>query len=388
MIVEIDELGKKMTQKQKEDYIRKIWTNPDHPAAFAGSQKVYQIVRKEGKYKIGHGTIKKILSKEEAYAVQRPTRQNFPRSRVLVSGLNAQFDGDLASMENVAQYNSGIKFLLVLIDIFSRFLIVKPLKDKKSATVANALKSIFQNGDRKPRVIRFDQGGEFKSEVKRYLNKIGIHVFYTQNSRIKSNYAERVIRTIKSKIYGYFMQKQTYKYIDVLQKIVDSYNHTPHQSLGGATPASVNKNNESEIRYIQYLVRKNNNKQSMMKKIKKIKKFFEFKIGDLVRISHLKRTFEKGYQEKWTVEYFKIADRFKRGNQDLYKLTDILGDPIKGTFYRYELQKVVKSDTDVYKIEKIIKKKKVNGKIQLLVKWMGWPSKFNSWIDENELKDI
>lgn len=69
-------------------------------------------------------------------------------------------------------------------------------------------------------------------------------------------------------------------------------------------------------------------------------------------------------------------------------MTDILGDPIKGTFYRYEWQKVVKSVTDVYTIEKIIRKKKCNGRKQLLVKWMGWPKKFNSWIDENELKDI
>ena len=69
-------------------------------------------------------------------------------------------------------------------------------------------------------------------------------------------------------------------------------------------------------------------------------------------------------------------------------MTDILGDKVKGTFYRYELQKVVKSDTDAYKVEKIIKKRKANGRKQLLVKWVGWPTKFNSWIEENDLKDI
>ena len=79
-------------------------------------------------------------------------------------------------------------------------------------------------------------------------------MFYTQNSKIKSNYVERVIRTLKEQIYAYFMEKQTNRYIDVLQKIVDSYNHTPHQSLGGSTPASVNQSNEDEMRYVQYLV--------------------------------------------------------------------------------------------------------------------------------------
>jgi len=119
---------------------------------------------------------------------------------VIVSGLNAQWDGDLASMENVAQFNDNVKFLLILIDIFSRFLIVKTLKNKKTSTVANAIKSLLEEQkNRKPRVTRFDQGGEFKSEVKRFLTKQNIKVFYSQNSKIKSNYAESVIRTLKEK---------------------------------------------------------------------------------------------------------------------------------------------------------------------------------------------
>lgn len=147
-----------------------------------------------------------------------------------------------------------------MIDIFSRYLIVRPLKDKKSDTVAKALKNIFNHDNRKPNSMRFDQGGEFKSRVKQYLTKIGIHVFYTYNSQVKSNYAERVIRTLKNRIYSYFMENQTYKYINVLQDLVDNYNNTPHQSLVGATPNSVTKQNEDEIRYVQYLVRKKGDK--------------------------------------------------------------------------------------------------------------------------------
>lgn len=62
------------------------------------------------------------------------------------------------------------------------------------------------------------------------------------------------------------MEKETYKYIDVLQKIVDSYNHTPHKSLGEVTPASVNKNNEDESRFIQYRVRKSKHKEIITRK--------------------------------------------------------------------------------------------------------------------------
>ncbi|CAG2238519.1 unnamed protein product [Mytilus edulis] len=71
------------------------------------------------------------------------------------------------------------------------------------------------------------------------------------------------------------------------------------------------------------------------------------------------------------MEYFKIVKRFKRGNQDLYRISEIDGDEnmIKGTFYRYELQKIDTSETDTYKIEKIIKRKKINGTKHVLVKW-------------------
>ena len=128
------------------------------------------------------------------------------------------------------------------------------------------LKTIFKGNNRRLKTIRFDQGGKFKSNVKKYLDKENFHVFYTQNSQIKSNYAERVIRTIKNRIYSYFMGKQTYKYIDVLHKIVDSYNNTPHQSLGGSTPSSVTKNNEDKSIFIQYCVRKTKHKELLNKK--------------------------------------------------------------------------------------------------------------------------
>ena len=213
---------------------------------------------------------------------------------------------------------------------------------------------------------------------------------------MKSNYAERVIRTLKEEIYACFMEKQTYRYIDVLQKIVYSYSHTPHQSLGGSTPASVNKSTEDEMRYVQYLVRNKKMKRKPpstimklnVKSKKKKKQVYKFKIGNNVRVSHLKRTFEKGYQEKWTVEYFKIAKRVRRGKQDVYKISDINGVMIQGTFYRYELQKIDRSETDSFKIEQNNQKKENKWYKTCFVKWLGWPSKFNSWIPEKDVEDI
>lgn len=116
---------------------------------------------------------------------------------------------------------------------------------------------------------------------------------------------------------------------------------------------------------------------------------FKFKIGDFVRISHLKKTFEKGYQEKWTTEHFKISSRLRRDNQNIYELIDLLGDPVKGTFYKYELQKIDEPDNNIYKVDKILKERHVRGRQpEVLIKWMGWPKKINSWVAKATIKKI
>ena len=113
-----------------DDGQRETWLcseNMDRPCTFCilfRTWKGHQVIRKEGRYNVGLGTIKKMLSNKETYTVQKPTRQNFPKSRAIVSGLNAQWDGDLCSMQNVARVNDDLNVLLVLIDIFSRFLML------------------------------------------------------------------------------------------------------------------------------------------------------------------------------------------------------------------------------------------------------------------------
>ena len=104
-----------------------------------------------------------------------------------------------------------------------------------------------------------------------------------------------------------------------------------------------------------------------------------FSIGDWVRISRLKGIFEKGYLANWSAEIFKIVS-INYGNPTTYVLADYNGERIEGSFYAQELQKT--NLTDVYLIERVIRRRKG----EVLVKWLGWDAKYNSWIKESEVK--
>lgn len=123
-------------------------------------------------------------------------------------------------------------------------------------------------------------------------------------------------------------------------------------------------------------------------------KFQKFKIGDKVRINKYKSIFAKGYLPNYTTEIFLInevitnnntfnSDKFINDPVTVYKLKDLNNEEIKGIFYEQELTLFDKQD-DIYKIEKIIKTRKRNGKIEKFVKWKGYPNSFNSWISENK----
>lgn len=207
-----------------EDYLRQLYYNPGNQGALSGPEKLYQAVKEDGKYKISRAKIKQFLNNEDAYSLLKPTRQTFPRSRVVVNTIDSMWDADLADVSNISNHNDGYKFLLVLIDIFSRYLFILPLKSKQHQNIINGLRIIFQKG-RKPNTLRTDKGSEFKNRwLKAFKKKENVNILYTQNET-KANYAERVIRTMKKMMYRYFLKNRTYEYTNILQDLVKTYNN-------------------------------------------------------------------------------------------------------------------------------------------------------------------
>ena len=143
-------------------------------------------------------------------------------------------------------------------------------------------------------------------------------------------------------------------------------------------PAQVEKKDEIVIRKRLYPKHSSSSSSSSSKR-------YKYKLNSLVRISKARRTFKKGYLSNWTEEIFTIKSREGR-NRPLYEIQDFNGEPIKGKFYEEELQEV--DNPAEFRIESILKRKKKGKQTLYLVKWSGYDSSFNSWIDEKDLKHV
>ena len=265
-------------------------------------------------------------------------------------------------MTALNEYNEGYRFLLLVIDTFSKYGRIIPLKDKKGETVADALETIFK--ERKPDKLWVDKGKEFyNKDVKRLVE------LYSTENKEKSSIVERWIRTMKEKMWKYFTDNNTYTYIDVLPDLVEDYNNTVHSSTKLTPVEASKKKNELAVWRNLYPDR-----------FKIYDLTPKFSVGDEVRISKNKAIFEKGYTTRWTEEIFTIIE-IQNTNPVTYKLADLQGEEIKGTFYEPELQK---TEQQVFRIEKVIEKRKNKS----LVKWKGYSDKFNSWVDNKDLIDL
>ena len=265
-------------------------------------------------------------------------------------------------MQAFAKFNRGVKYLLVVIDFFSKYGWLIPLKDKMGKSVASALKTIFE--ERKPQKMWVDKGKEFYNKDVKDLMEL-----YSTENEEKSSVVERLIRTMKEKMWKYFTANSTNVYIDVLPDLVKEYNNTRHSSIK-MTPVKASKK-ENELMVWRNLYPDRLEIRDINPK---------FSVGDKVRISKKKKTFEKGYTTRWTEEIFTIAE-VQHTQPPTYKIADLNGEEIKGTFYEPELQK---TSQEIFRIEKVIKR----GKKKSLVKWKGYSDDFNSWVDNKDIVNI
>ena len=207
----------------------------------------------------------------------------------------------------------------------------------------------------------------------------------------KVAHAERLIKQLNRKLAQYMNHTNSNIWINVLQDIIRAYNNSYHHSIQ-MTPNDARKpENNFKVWNNQY----NSNLQNTNSETKKPfktrtfaprtkKKIWKFTLGDRVKISALKKPFDREYDEKFGSETFTITDRRMQQGIQSYTIKDEQNDPIVGWFYAPELLRVILPDDKQYKIEKVLKRRKRKGKTELFVKFRGYPKKFNSWVSDVE----
>ena len=211
-------------------------------------------------------------------------------------------------MQLTSKFNKRFRFLLCVIGIYSKYVWVTPLKDKKGVSIVNAFQTILNKSNRKPNKIWVDKGSEFYNRLmKSWLEKDDIRMYLTHNEG-KSVVTERFTRTIKNKIYKHMTSISKNVYIDKVDDIVNEYNNTKHRTTK-MKPIDVKDNT-----YIDFGKEANNNDP-------------KFKVGDHVRISKYKNIFAKGYTRNWSEKVF-VIKKIENTVPWTYAIYDLNGEEI------------------------------------------------------------
>jgi hypothetical protein len=350
--------------------LHQIYYNSGHPAAFSNADRLFLAVNK----RIPKKAIQQWLKKQLTYTLHKPKRKFFNRTPYLVDNIDDQWQTDLIDLRSISYENKGFNFILVIIDVFSKYAWTIPIKNKTPLEIINAFKRTFNSSGRKPLYVVSDKGKEYVNmDFRNFLESNNINYFSTKNEDTKACVAERFIRSIKELIFKYLTSKNTLKYIDVLEQLTETYNKRRHRSIGMA-PNQVNETNILEVWH---------NIKHSHKRIRE--KTPKYTVGTYVRISKTKDFFDKGYLPNYTDEIFKIS-KVILGKPNLYKLIDLQDDEIDGRFYEEELQDVIYDDDTEFRVKKILSTRFRNGIKEALVEWRGYNPKFNSWIPYKNIK--
>ena len=271
---------------------------------------------------------KMILAKE----LHKPVRKKFPKRRIITKGIDDLWAADLVIMRNYSDENKGYSYIITVIDTFSKFSWALELKKKDGISVSEAFEKIIKlaisQNHQAPKLLHADKGLEFENKhFKKVLQEYGIKMYHTQNEE-KSSIIERFNRTLNSKMRLQFEVTNSKKWIKILQSLIYEYNFKDiHRSIG-MRPCEVNKSNEDDV-FHKLFYTKNKPKPKI-----------KFSVGDRVRITASKKTFDNKFINNWTKEIF-IVNEILNTNPITYKIIDLNNGEIIGSFYNQELQKSV-----------------------------------------------
>ncbi len=302
--------------------LARLYYDPTFPGAYSGAENFYREATKIHP-QLKRKDVTQFLKAQEAYTLHKKVRKPLQYRKTLIYGPRDVWQIDLLDFQADSRENEGYRYLCTVIDGFTKYVWVKPLKNKTGKSVVKALALLLMN--ERPKFIQADEGSEwFNKNVAKMLEAFGSKLYHSYSDK-KASIVERVQRTLRGRLGRLYTQRGNRKWIDKIDDIVKSYNNTYHTAIK-MRPKDVKTEHTAKIFATLYPP-----DVDLGHKV--------FKVGDMVRIVAKRKTFQKEYEKGWTREKFLIK-AVKYTTPIVYLLEDLSGEPILGTFYANELQNV------------------------------------------------
>ena len=288
------------------DELNSIYTDTSNPASYSASVAAF-------------------LQSKRSLSVHKRKLRNFKRRKWIVPGPYQTICADLIDYQQYSRMNGGFKYILVVIDAFSRMAYTKALINKTALEVAMALDEILNDFKYPPSIFVSDKGGEFDIRNNVFISvirKYNLSVYYAKGVT-KNAIVERWNRTLKTRLERFFTETSRKRWIDVLQEFTRNINHSKNRSLG-MSPSEVTLKNAPNIY------------KRLHPEVKRPKDC-KLKIGDVVRIAIEGNVFKKGYRQNWSDSLYTVESIKKSQGFCLYHIKDSEDNIINRYFYLDEL---------------------------------------------------
>ncbi len=280
-----------------EEFLNSIWSENNYPAKV----KLLKLA-KEQRPDVKAKDVDTFLESQLSYQLLKETKNlKSNLGHIVAFHINEILQIDLYDLSRYETTNKKYKYMFAVMDVFSRFAYIIPIKNKDIETTSKALEEVLSYNKTAPNLIMSDNdslflGGEFqkvlvKHDMHHDPNAVGDH----NSLGIIDNFAKRIKRILTAQ----FLQTKKTNWIDIIQKIVRMYNNAPHSSLGGLTPAEVMSGDDKDVN--AFIVMVNSFKSQFNGTAT------DLKIGDKVRIK-LSGDFQKGTDPRFSGKVYSVKE--------------------------------------------------------------------------------
>ena len=230
---------------------------------------------------------------DEIYS--KPPKKNYSTNKTIFKSIDDTWSSDLLDMNDYGiKNNRGYRYILVVIDNFSKFGWTIPLKNKYAQSITDAFSEIIKSSNRKPNLLETEDGKEYVNKIfNEFLNKNKIKR-YSRNTDKGAVFAERFNRTIRNLLKKPVFEKGNADWLSELPSVIKQYNNTIHSSIKMA-PIQASKKSNEKLVY--------SNLQD-----RRVKQQPKYKLGDLVRTADIIKVFSKGDSTNWSYKLYTILE--------------------------------------------------------------------------------